>query len=53
MVEMEELAVEMECFTKISDMTERYQDDLHGVLERNSHRPKTCNRESIVDELHE
>ena len=36
-------------FTKISDMvkgmTKRSRDDLHGALDRQPHRPKTCSRE--------
>ena len=42
--------VEVECYhvvalQKINDLTEWYQDDLHGALERQPHRPKTCSRE--------
>ena len=33
------------CFTKISDMTERFPDDLHVALDRQPHRQKTCSRE--------
>ena len=40
------------CFTKISDMTERYQDELHGVLGRNPRRPKTCTGKLMVDKFH-
>ena len=40
------------CFIKISDMTERYQEDLHGVLGLNPHCPKTCTGELMVDKFH-
>jgi len=38
---------------KLVILTERSQGELHGALERNPHRPKTCNEKLIVDRLYE
>ena len=58
-MEEEESAVGVEAchhvvaLQKLVILTERSQGDLHGALERNPHRPKTCNEKLIVGRLYE